>query len=128
MVCGNRGQLAHNNRSDQRLFDFGGSLCSGGDRSHLPIEQMVAAAREEFPATKRMAYTNLCVPHAKRRWLNKESNLKEGLFLKVAPSKQANAPQDMRLLPGLRVMCICEGKRGRLYNPAFEWLRWASTR
>ena len=45
--------------------------------------------------------------------------MKEGLFLKAPPSKQANAPQDMWLQPGLRVMCICEGKRGRLYNHAF---------
>ena len=80
---------------------------------------MVAAARAEFPATKRRADTNLCISHAKRRRLNKESNLKEGLYLKAPPSKQANAPQDMWLQPGLRVMCICKGKRGRLYNHAF---------
>ena len=71
------------------------------------------------PSDEARADTSLCISHAKRRRLNKESNLKEGLFLKAPPSKQANAPQDMWLQPGLRVMCICEGKRGRLYNHAF---------
>jgi hypothetical protein len=81
---------------------------------------MVTAAWAEFPATKRKADTNICISHAKRRRLNKESNLKEGLFLKAPPSKQANAPQPMCLQPGLRVKCICEGgTRGRLYNHAF---------
>ena len=80
---------------------------------------MVAAARAEFPATKRRADTSICIAHVKRRRLNRASNLKEGIFLKAPPSKQANAPQDMWLQPGLRVMCICDGKRGRLYNHAF---------
>jgi hypothetical protein len=80
---------------------------------------MITTARAEFTATKRRADTSLCISHAKRRRLNKESNLKEGLFLKAPPSKQVNAPQDMWLQPGLRVMCICEGKRGRPYNHAF---------
>jgi hypothetical protein len=79
---------------------------------------MVAAARAEFPATKRRADTSICIAHVKRRKLNRASNLKEGLFLKAPPSKQANAPQDMWLQPGLRVMCICECRRGRLYNHA----------
>ena len=83
------------------------------------MKEMVAAARAEFPATKRRADTSLCISHAKRRRLNKGSNLKEGLFLKAPPSKQANAPQDMWLQPGLRVMCVCEGKKGRLFNHGF---------
>jgi len=119
MAGGNSCRLTQNHRSDQRLFDFCGSLCPGGSRSHLPIKEMVAAARAEFPATKRRADTSLCISHAKRRRLNTEFNLKEGLFLKSPPSKQANAPQDMWLQPGLRVFCVCEGKRGRLFNHAF---------
>ena len=119
MVGGNRCRLTHNHRSNQRLFDFGTSLCPGGSRSHLGIKEMVADARANFPVTKRRADTNLCISHAKRKRLNREFFTKEGLFLKAPPSKQANAPQDMWLQPGLRVMCICEGKRGRLYNHAF---------
>jgi hypothetical protein len=80
---------------------------------------MGAAARAACPATKRRADTNLCISHVKRRKLNRESNLKEGLFLKAPPSKQANDPQDMWLQPGLRVMCVCEGKKGRLFNHGF---------
>ena len=118
MVGGNRCRRTHNHRSDQRLFDFCNSLCPGGSR-RWPIKEMVAAARVAFPPTKRRADTSLCISHVKRRRLNKERNLKEGLFLKAPPSKQANAPQNMWLQPGLRVMCICEGKRGRLYNHAF---------
>ena len=45
--------------------------------------------------------------------------MKEGLFLKAPPTKLANAPQDCWLQPGIRVMCICEGKRGRLFNHTF---------
>jgi hypothetical protein len=69
--------------------------------------------------TARRVDTNLCISHVKRRRLNRESNMQEGLFLKAPPSKQANAPQDMWLQPGLRVFCVCEGKRGRLFNHAF---------
>ena len=120
MAEANHCQLARNHRADQSLFAFCGSLCPGGSRSHLPIAEMVAAARENFQATKRRDDTNLCIPQAKRRRLHNESNLKERLFLKAPPSEQANAPQDMWLQPGLRVMCICEGRRrGRLYNHAF---------
>jgi energy-coupling factor transporter ATP-binding protein EcfA2 len=119
MAEGNWCRLTHNHRSDPRLFDFCGSLCPGGSRSHLPIAEMVAAARQEFPETKRKADYNLCVSHAKRRRLNRESNVREGLYLATPPSKQANAPQNMWLQPGLRVMCICDGRRGRLFNHAF---------
>jgi hypothetical protein len=45
--------------------------------------------------------------------------LKVGLYLQAPSNLQANAPQNMWLQPGLKVMCICEGKRGRLYNHAF---------
>jgi hypothetical protein len=119
MVQGNRCHLTHNHRSDPTLFDFCGSLCPTGFRSNMPIAEMVAAARQHFPATTRKADYNLCISHAKRRRLNFESNLRKGLFLKAPPSKQANAPQNMFLQIGLKVMCICEGKRGRLYNHAF---------
>ena len=92
-------RLAHNHRNDPRLFEFCGSLCPGGSRSLLPIRDMVAAAREEFPATKYRADTNLCTAHSKRRRLNKDSNLKEGLFLKA--------------------MAICDQRRSRIFNHAF---------
>ena len=76
MAGGNSCRLTENHRSDQRLFDFCGSLCPGGSRSHLPIKEMVAAARAEFPATKRKADSNLCISHAKRRRLSKKSRRK----------------------------------------------------
>ena len=119
MTQGNICHLTHNHRSDPQLFDFCKSLCPNGFRSHMPISEMVAQARIQFPKTARKADYNLCISHAKRRRLNHESNLNSGLFLKAAPSKQANAPQNMWLQPGLKMMCICEGKRGRLYNHAF---------
>ena len=115
----NHCRLTHNHRSNPRLFDFCTSLCPGGSRSHLPLKDMVTAAQAEFPATKRRADTNLCISHVKQLRLNRDSNLKEGLFLKAPPSKQANAPQDMWLQPGLRVMCIREGRRGKFFNHAF---------
>ena len=51
MAGGNSCRLTHNHRSDQRLFDFCGSLCPGGSR-RWPIKEMVAAARAAVPSDK----------------------------------------------------------------------------
>ena len=67
---GNRLTLRENKRSDPTLFDFYTSLTA------RPLAEVLQEARIRFPVTSRPA-TTIVISHARRRFLNMRSNLKE---------------------------------------------------
>jgi hypothetical protein len=117
---GNRCSLTENHRSDEKIFRFCGSIVPGGSRADLSLQEKVAAARDEFPATKRKADHSLVISHVKRRRINAEMNRlskpNDACFLAAPLTKQANQPQDAYVWTGMQMVCCMEGRRGQLYN------------
>ena len=120
MAGGNRCILTHNHRSDPKIFDFCASICPGGVRAALTLQEQVANAKMDFPLTKRKAAHSLVISHAKRRRINSEMNsltrTRDAVYLKAPLTKQANAPQNAWIWPGMQLVCYMDGKRGNLYN------------
>ena len=123
MTQGNRCILTHNHRSDPKIFDFCASICPGGSRTDLTLQEQVANAKRDFPLTKRKADHSLVISHAKRRRINSEMNsltrTRDAVYLKAPLTKQANAPQNAWMWPGMQLVCYMDGKRGNLYNGGF---------
>ena len=120
MAGGNRCILTHNHRSDPKIFDFCASICPGGVRAALTLQEQVANAKMDFPLTKRKAAHSLVISHAKRRRINSEMNsltrTRDAVYLKAPLTKQANAPQNAWIWPGMQLVGCLDTKRGLLYN------------
>ena len=106
--------LTENQRSDQRLFDWYTSLIPGGERHSLPLEEVIAQAREEFPVKSGDARWSLVLSHRKRVTINKAMNARDkegGVLVKAQPSNELNAPQDMWLKAGMVLIGCLRGNK-----------------
>ena len=107
LVGGNRLRLYTNRRSDQVLFDFYTSIEVTYGVVHL--ENKLEEARRLFPVTEREAETALCISHKQRMYIcgkmNKKNIPNDSIFLRAPKNANyRNAPQDMFLWKGLRVI------------------------
>ena len=113
-LCPHRLTLTENQRSDQRLFDWYTSLIPGGERYSLPLEEVIAQAREEFPVKPGDARWSLVLSHRKRMSINKAMNARDkegGVLVKAQPSNELNAPQDMWLKAGMVLIGCLRGNK-----------------
>ena len=96
-------QLTENKRSDQVLFDF-----YSGIRT-MSLEDALIKGRQEFPVTEARPNYTLVISHDKRKRINRQLNLQErprdAIFIRAPKiTSQGNAPQNMWIWPGLRML------------------------
>ena len=112
LVDGSWLELHEDRRSDPRLFDFYTSLDVRCTTEQL--QETLQHARAQFPAqsARQVGVTHLVIPHKERRLrLNSQANLREKgsqtvkLFVPIVKhASNRNAPQDMWVWPGLRLI------------------------
>ena len=102
-------------RSDAELFGYYSSLISTGSRFNLPLQDVLAEARERF-VFEGPARHNLCISHAMRRRLNERL----GAHFKPAGARylKATKPHEESnwVYPGAPLIGCCSGQRGKVRN------------
>ncbi len=97
-------ELTKNMRSHQTLFDFYTGIWE------MNLEDALAKGRRDYAATAKHPNFTLVVSHNKRKKTNRERNLQdkpsEAVFVRAPKitTCQGNAPQNMRIWPGLRML------------------------
>ena len=110
MVKGTPRELTENRRSDERIFRFI-SWLRVGEAEEVPLAEAVRLARREFPRPAGQ-HPNVCLvlSHAHRVQINERENRRLAPADAVVIEHQApgapttNAPQTMRVWPGLRLV------------------------
>ena len=112
-------QLTHNHRSDPRLFNFYSRI----DVFNDSVLTWTEAAVEQFPVTRRTPETQLVISHRDRMTINAamNSSTTPGCVLVAAPAhcSARNAPQDMYIAPGARLL----GAGGCCLKGVFYWVK-----
>ena len=103
-------ELTENRRSDERIFQFINWL-QVGEAEEVPLAEAVRVARREFPRPAGQ-HPDVCLvlSHAQRVQINERENTRLAPADAVVIERQApgapttNAPQTMRVWPGLRLV------------------------
>ena len=104
-------ELTENRRSDERIFRFIGWL-RVGEPEEVPLAEAVRVARREFPRPAGGEHPDVClvISHAHRVQVNERENRHlapaDAVVIEHASpgAPTTNAPQTMRVWPGLRLV------------------------